>query len=304
MATIIAVHGTFATGPLHGERWWQHGSDFAHDMSQYLEASDGSTPTYLPMRWDGRQIDSDDHRQTGDRTDRNSEADRRRGARNLYQHILKLEQRGEKYAVIGHSHGGSVIAMALLEAANRRQQLPGLTRWITVGTPFIALEKETWLFSRVSNFGKATLVTLVTIFLLFLFAFLFDTISNPLTPRNLAILVMPFALVYGAMYLVNYRQYHFYRKSNWAWFKQHFEARWTALNHHDDEAIEGLGAIGRLELHLFVRKFAVPLIMFLGALYSMADGAVRGFGRTPQPLPHAETCRFLQRVRRQCPVRC
>lgn len=252
MAALLAVHGTFAKGPLHGAKWWQFDGDFEQDMRRYVEASDAGSGElrFIPVQWDGK----------------NEETSRRAAGRTLFRHMLELEKSGEPYTVIGHSHGGSVICLALMEAARRGLKLPGLVKWITVGTPFIAHKKEPLLFSRVSYFGKSTLVTLATFLILLLVAFYVDRMGGAFTPSTLVPVLLPFVAVYALMAFFNNRSYHLHRESNWARFEEHFAGKWVALNHPDDEAIEGLGAIGNIRLDLFGERFAVPVLTFLGAV--------------------------------------
>ena len=251
MATILTVHGTFAAGPEHGTQWWQIDSEFERDMRRYLAARHrGSDLQFVPVPWDGK----------------NSEASRRAAGQHLLKGMLALEAAGETYSVIGHSHGGSVICLSLLEAVNRRQSLPGLASWITVGTPFLALQKERLLFFRLTNLGKSTLVTLATFLLLFMLSFYFDTMAGSFKPDILVLLIAPFAAVYGTMLYFNNRAYHIHRGSHWAQFDERFGPRWVPLNHHDDEAIEGLGAVGRAKFQIFDDRFAVPPLTFLGAV--------------------------------------
>jgi len=68
MAKIVAVHGTFASGPLEGRKWWQRGSDFTRRLSQLVEAEDGPL-TIQPYVRDGQ----------------NSETSRRRAGQKLYE---------------------------------------------------------------------------------------------------------------------------------------------------------------------------------------------------------------------------
>ena len=82
-----------------------------------------------------------------------------------------------------------------MEAARRGLKLPGLVKWITVGTPFIALRKEPLLFSRVSYFGKSTLVTLATFLILLLVAFYVDRMGGAFTPSTLVPVLLPFVAV-------------------------------------------------------------------------------------------------------------
>ena len=52
MATILKVHGTFATGPEEGHSWWQRGSDCCNHMGELLEADDGNLKIEQVV-WDG-----------------------------------------------------------------------------------------------------------------------------------------------------------------------------------------------------------------------------------------------------------
>jgi len=130
VATIVAVHGTFATGPEEGEDWWQKGGTLERDLRELVEADD-SRLDFVPHVWDGQ----------------NSETSRRAAGQSLLKRIAGLEQDGQKYCLIGHSHGGSVIASARSAAGARRNAMPGLSRWLTVGTPFIWGKRRGFLFS-------------------------------------------------------------------------------------------------------------------------------------------------------------
>jgi triacylglycerol esterase/lipase EstA (alpha/beta hydrolase family) len=142
MPTIITVHGTRATGPEEGERWWQKSSAFEADVSKFVSAED-RTLQFLPFIWDSR----------------NSETSRRRAGRQLFQTIQNLERERVSYCVIGHSHRGSTIAHAIAQSAVRRRALEYLSRWITVATPFIHLRKIGFLFFRLALIGKAAYLT-------------------------------------------------------------------------------------------------------------------------------------------------
>ena len=145
MATIITVHGTYADGPEFGQLWWQRGSPFETQMRDLVEGEDGKLD-FEPFRWNGY----------------NSEVSRINAGFALVEHVANLEQQQKRYAIVGHSHGGSVILAALTQCIYRRRPLPGLSRWITVGTPFIAFARKTFLFSRLGVFGKAAWVSWLT----------------------------------------------------------------------------------------------------------------------------------------------
>jgi hypothetical protein len=50
MATVITVHGTNATGPESGNRWWQKGSPFEKQLRELVESEDGDL-NFEPLIW-------------------------------------------------------------------------------------------------------------------------------------------------------------------------------------------------------------------------------------------------------------
>jgi pimeloyl-ACP methyl ester carboxylesterase len=77
---------------------------------------------------------------------KNSETERRRAGRLLAQVIEKLEKKGEPYALIGHSHGGSVIWHALIQLRLGRREMGNLRSVVTLGTPFLVFAPgNAWL---------------------------------------------------------------------------------------------------------------------------------------------------------------
>ncbi|MEL7544698.1 MAG: alpha/beta hydrolase, partial [Pseudomonadota bacterium] len=162
MARIISVHGTFAqweidpASALEGEpapQWWEANSDFRKDVATFVEASDGEL-AFEALEW----------------TSENSVQDRREAARRLYARMMELEGDGDPYCVVGHSHGGTIIASALMQAASKKQSLPGLRRWISVGTPFLDMKPEKFLFSRLPLVLKAAFVASMMLFVMFAIA--------------------------------------------------------------------------------------------------------------------------------------
>ena len=109
MSTIITIHGTNASGPEEGVNWWQKGSEFERDIRELVEAEDGEL-NFQPHIWDGA----------------NSEVSRRRAGEALYNRIKKLEAASDPYTMIGHSHGGSVIASSLMAGAKDKNALANL----------------------------------------------------------------------------------------------------------------------------------------------------------------------------------
>jgi hypothetical protein len=256
MATVITLHGTNATGPEEGDRWWQRGSAFERDLRSFVEAEDGIL-TYAPLVWSGL----------------NSESARREAADKLVQRAKELEAKGEKYCVIGHSHGGSVISHALLIATNRKLSLPGLSRWITVGTPFIEPQKARLLFSRLGVLGRSAYLTFFALALMFVIPAVFfnwkGSLGLSLESHPLSIAagtLLPVLALYAAMLYFNYRKLHHYRSANLKRARETFGERWRAFWHRNDEAVCGLRSIGGLNLAIFERQFAVPIISMLTVL--------------------------------------
>jgi pimeloyl-ACP methyl ester carboxylesterase len=119
---VILVHGTFASSSEdQGEAWWQVGSDAYNQLQTRL-------PPQVSMVSEGNVF-----RWSGDNTDRA----RSKAAQQLLAYLKPLEQSGQKYHLIGHSHGGSVIWSALRHATRGKTSLKHLRSWSTVGTPFL-----------------------------------------------------------------------------------------------------------------------------------------------------------------------
>ena len=159
MGTILTVHGTFAHIEVPGESddsasstsyWWRPDSPFVDELKSLVQDESGAVDVQ-PFVWSGD----------------NSERERRRAGRALFLQLQQLEEAGTHYCIVAHSHGGSVVSAALLEAAVRKQELPGLTRWITIGTPFIELRRERFLFTRLPTILKAMYVASFMLLLIF-----------------------------------------------------------------------------------------------------------------------------------------
>jgi hypothetical protein len=128
MPTVVFIHGTFAAGPEEGDQWWQRGSDFERFLRDGVEPEKGAL-SFQRLHWDGH----------------NSEVSRRAAALELFERCKALEAAEERYVLIGHSHGGSVISDTLLIASEAQSPLPNLSQTITVGTPFLRVSKPSIL---------------------------------------------------------------------------------------------------------------------------------------------------------------
>lgn len=140
MATIITVHGTGHADPSDsGEHWWQRDSAFHESLSAHIRPKSGGDLEYVQYHWDGA----------------NSELSRRDAGRDLYDFLRNnYESRGKSYHLVGHSHGGSVIAEALRQSVYRKSPLKRLASWTTVATPFLQFKKEFFFLSRLNLMGQ------------------------------------------------------------------------------------------------------------------------------------------------------
>ncbi|MBS0243534.1 MAG: hypothetical protein JSS20_15260, partial [Proteobacteria bacterium] len=273
MATVVTVHGTFAhsTGePSQAAdaqrapdlQWWQGGSTFEQDMRELLDAVPGMGSGKLDItryEWSGA----------------NSEMARREAGKGLFKVLKKLDDQGEPYCVVGHSHGGSVIGWALMEAAARKEPLNGLKRWITVGTPFVGMRRERLLFTRLKLIPKTIFVASFTLLIMFLVY----AVSQALGQRALfggtfpGVLAVTAAMMslpaIGSYALLKYWDrlslFH-YRRSVIERAKDSFAKRWLSLTHTDDEAVQGLAFLPGAKLDFIDKTFAVSAISLLSVV--------------------------------------
>ncbi len=285
MATIITVHGTFAHGseaaasdatPTSERAWWQPESAFAGEMKSLLVGSGGSAPgtpvTVEPFVWSGE----------------NSEVGRRVAGARLLDRMLQLEARNEPYCVVGHSHGGSVIASALLNSLARRVELPNMRRWVTVGTPFVTMRPMYWLVERLNLIQKVILVASMMLLLMFVADLigqmmdggtarprLFGLVGDPSGryvhgPWRLALaalmMSLPAIFFSGIFRWTDSRRLFFYRKKTMAAAQQSFGPRWLSLVHEDDEAVQGIRSLPQASFKLFDPEFAVQRLTMLAVI--------------------------------------
>ena len=267
MATIITVHGTFAHAeggasdeagaPEALAQWWQPGSTFDQDMRELLDASPGEGTGKLdvkPFEWDGH----------------NSELSRRAAGKRLFRELKTLDATGEPYCLVAHSHGGSVVSWALLEGAARKHPLNGLKQWITVGTPFVALQKERLLFQRLDLMRKVVFVASLMLLLMFLVYIVTETWAGGrmlFGSRQPGILVttavmmsLPVVFFYFVLRAWDARTLLHYRRRVRNRAAEFFAPRWRSLTHTDDEAVQGLAFLPGAQLTFFDKGFAVQAI--------------------------------------------
>lgn len=249
MAAIIAVHGTYATGPEDGEGWWQKGGALERDLRELVEADDARLD-FVPHVWDGE----------------NSETSRRAVGEALLKRIAALERDAHKYCLIGHSHGGSVIAAALLAAGGRKNALPGLSRWLTVGTPFIRGRRRGLLFSRLGLLGKSAYISFLV--LAAYLAIVFSSVavqdrSVSMWFRIIGVAVfalsafLPFILLHALLWWRDRSRSRLFRVKDHRRAREAFHGRWLCFRHPADEAVEGLRAAPVVGFPIFSRRFLV-----------------------------------------------
>lgn len=248
MATIVTVHGTFSSGPLEGQKWWQRGSRFATRLPELIDGGDG-TLTIQPFIWDGH----------------NSETARRTAGARLAETLQALDAKGEPYAVIGHSHGGSVLSAALLNAARGRHPLQFMQRWITVGTPFIRTERQRFLFSRLGVLGKAIYLTLITFLMLGVLIAFGGSVSPEPEAWILAGITFtaPLAVFYGVLRYQEARRSLRFNRRHLGFAEKHYADRWLSLWHAKDEAVQCLRAVKGVDVKIFPRHFAAAAFNLL-----------------------------------------
>ncbi len=251
MATIVTVHGTFASGPLEGSKWWQRGSPCAAYLEHLVEGSDGPVKVE-PHIWNGF----------------NSEAARRAAGEQLAARLATLDATGEPYVVVGHSHGGSVVSAALLRAAKKRNALSAMRAWITVGTPFIKTERQRFLFQRLHIFGKAIYLTLLTFLVLGTLAMGYEAEGRQVGDwiKAVFIFALPLLLFYLTLRIQEMRRSVRFNKPLLRFAGENFANRWLSLWHAKDEAVQSLKAVKRLDVQIFSRDFAASTLNLLAVV--------------------------------------
>jgi hypothetical protein len=253
MVAVITVHGTFASGEDTGPNWWQKGNEFEKDLRAWVESEDGKID-FLPQLWDGA----------------NSEASRRAAALDLLLKIRRLEEDAEKYCLIGHSHGGSVVAAALVASVSERCKSPNLSRWITIGTPFIARQRHALLFTRIGIIAKSAYLTCVTFgLLLSILVVLQGSDFGPNRVFQSGELILwafsPLIILHVFLWFVERRATQRYYATEPK--MESLAARWLSLRHPADEAISSLRAVEKSRPAIFGKDLIVePAVTIAGLL--------------------------------------
>jgi ABC-type multidrug transport system fused ATPase/permease subunit len=263
MATVVTVHGTFAhsagTADALGlnenadPQWWQAGSSFESHTRALVHGADGKFE-FVPFSWSSI----------------NSERARRNAGSSLLALLRRLEARQESYCLIGHSHGGSVIASALVESVARGAPLNGMKKWISVGTPFIELKKEHFLFSRLSLTRQVLFVASLMLLMMFLFYVVGEILSGAGRVSSEyywirllfsgAMMSIPFVVLYFVFKYLDRRELFSHGRRIIRRAHELYAPKWLSLCHEDDEAVQGLRYLPSVKLHFFEKDFAVSTL--------------------------------------------
>jgi hypothetical protein len=264
VATVVTVHGTFVhsagtadalnIGEPGEAQWWQQGSTFEADLKSMVEGADGRPVDVVPFTWSSL----------------NSEMDRRNAGAALLKKLRELDARAEPFCVVGHSHGGSVIASALIDSVASRRPLNHLKRWITVGTPFVGMRKERFLFTRLTLTRKVLFVASLMLFMMFLFYVVGELFANGFQARSeryytgLAfsglMMTLPIAFFYLVFRYFDGKELKGYSKGAVQRAQQYYADKWLPLCHKDDEAVQGLRYLPKVKLHFFEKDFATSML--------------------------------------------
>jgi hypothetical protein len=264
VATVVTVHGTFVHSPgtadalnigEQGEaQWWQQNGELASDLSQLVAGADGTPVEVVPFTWSSL----------------NSEIDRRAAGSALLSMLRGLDARGEPYCVVGHSHGGSVIASALIESVAHNRPLTHLKRWVTVGTPFVGMRKERFLFTRLTLPRKVIFVASLMLFMMFLFYVAGELFSQGFWLRNERyyaallfngiMMTLPVLFFYLVFRVLDGRELIGYGRGAVQRARDYYADKWLPLCHKDDEAVQGLRYLPKVKLHFFEKDFATSAL--------------------------------------------
>ena len=250
MATIVTVHGTNASGPrdadeIGGGHWWQRNSYFSNHMQELLEAESGDIEIE-PLIWDGS----------------NSEVVRSGSGESLSSLLKTLEQKQQPYCVIGHSHGGSVISHAIMNSAHKKPA--NWKQWITIGTPFVHLEKHFLLFSRLNTPARAAyMIIFLYIIAAIMIPFYLLKEIDVSAKMGVGIFLLVTALVsYLLVSNLQPRKLKQHNQTRMRRARENFKGSWVSLWHEDDEALQGLKHLHRVKLRPFGARFAAGAITF------------------------------------------
>jgi tetratricopeptide (TPR) repeat protein len=237
---VLLIHGTGDTRDKKEPRWWQKGSAFSLALAAALPSRIESGPEVgHVIRWTGR----------------NSERDRRDAGKTLLEDLIALHDVGRNCHLIGHSHGGSVIFHALVEAERRGMAIDYLRSICTVGTPFLTFRPKPWTLLAAIPLVAACLAAV------FGCTISVNLVLTALLPGGLLpswVLLLWAVSIMSVAVLLSYGFWRLasFARSTWLWSRERTHAasaierhqgRWRVLASSEDEAIAGLMSSLRLD---------------------------------------------------------
>lgn len=143
MSIVVTVHGTNDGAESDsGAKWWQTESDFCRRFKA-LGSQRGVDFDVRPFHWDGA----------------NSDVARRRAGRRLARMLRAVLREVGQASVVGHSHGGNVIAYALDDPWLWFAYQRGALRIVSIGTPFFTGRRR-WV-SQVNDVAIRAILSVV-----------------------------------------------------------------------------------------------------------------------------------------------
>jgi alpha-beta hydrolase superfamily lysophospholipase len=241
MTKLITVHGTGSGLDADiGALWWQEDSAFIEQMNTLLDLQ---RVEIIPFHWGEGP---------------NSEQSRRQAGHDLYEMLDGLDEAGEDYALIGHSHGGMVIYNALQVSASKRDPLKRLVAWCTIGSPFLDVRPRALLVQRLDPPGLAVLMLIAAQAFVVLTLVVGHLAGSNLTSAiDLSIGVdafrrfyLPLLLASAMLAAIGYALLYLYEWWRHQWIATSVKRRvvnlyahnWIGLFHDDDEALAALRA--------------------------------------------------------------
>lgn len=188
----------------------------------------------------------------------------------LRNRLFELERQDEDYCLLGHSHGGSVVATALVNASKKGHPLRYARRWITIGTPYIETRRRFALFSRLRPWGRAgyllfayTAITWAS----FAISVLLTQSDNPIFDR-IVLFGGPslLAFLYILLLFSQPQKVRLYAVRLSEEAVTSLLGKWFPLFHADDEALGALHWVRAAKVSLFDKNFAVPALSFMSLI--------------------------------------
>ncbi|MEO1013990.1 MAG: hypothetical protein AAFX08_02265 [Pseudomonadota bacterium] len=256
---IVTVHGTFAQDDADaGENWWQRGSPFWTVVQRQLDTQ----LNIEPFHWSGR----------------NSEVDRRAAGARLFR---SLRKRRTPPLIVGHSHGGSVGAQALLlrYLTGRRADFDLVRGFISIGMPLILFRSNRNPITILDLRGRIAMTVIMGVLAVLLYSLLnaeAASLSGFIGDNSLTLS----AALIGVSVLFFFVRRNFRRQRAFRRNVLHDKARdlYLRMSHSQDEAInalrQGVGLAPKIVRfrQVFIGVFSLLAFLFVANVYVEAIG--------------------------------